>query len=79
MFHKVWSTGCCVTVVVGVDFFFFFFNVKIKKRKKKETKNTMALETEALSISSVLKMIKITNQNLDLFIQLLLNLSQCQN
>jgi hypothetical protein len=51
----VWSTGCCVAFVVGVK---IFFNVKIK-RKRKETKNTMALETEALSISSVLKMISL--------------------
>lgn len=55
VFHKVWSTGCCVAFVVGVK---IFFNVKIK-RKRKETKNTMALETEALSISSVLKMISL--------------------
>ena len=41
--------------VVGVE---IFFNVKIK-RKRKETKNTIALETEALSISSVLKMISL--------------------
>ena len=39
--------------VVGVE---IFFNVKIKR---KETKNTIALETEALSISSVLKMISL--------------------
>ena len=43
------------------------FNVKIK-RKRKETKNTMALETEALSISSVLKMITITNQILGFYL-----------
>ena len=41
--------------VVGVE---IFFNVKIK-RKRKETKHTIALETEALSISSVLKMISL--------------------
>ena len=41
--------------VVGVE---IFFNVK-RKRKRKETKNTIALETEALSISSVLKMISL--------------------
>ena len=31
VFHKVWSTGCCVAFVVGVE---IFFNVKIKKKKK---------------------------------------------